>query len=164
MSDKMEPRRDRPDMKAYGVDPISTEGLLEWDWFRERMTNAHNYWVCSTRPDGRPHAMPVWAIWHNETIYFISSRTSRKNRNLAANPEVVIHLESGAETVILEGRVEAMADDWAGFESFADAYEAKYPGNRPETGIEEVTFRVVPRLALAWTEANFPKSSTRWTF
>ena len=61
-----EPESSRPVMPAgYGV-PESDEGLLPWSWAVERLESARNYWFGTTRPDGRPHAMPAWAVWLDE--------------------------------------------------------------------------------------------------
>ena len=46
-------------------------------------------WVCSTRPDGRPHAMPVWALWIDGALWFSTDPSSYKARNLARSPEGV---------------------------------------------------------------------------
>jgi hypothetical protein len=37
--------------------------LLPWSHAVERLEKAINYWVCIMRPDGRPHAVPVWGMW-----------------------------------------------------------------------------------------------------
>ena len=96
------PRASRPRMGGYGV-PQSTQGMLPWSFARERLERARNYWVCTVRPDGRPHAAPVWGVWAKNALYFETARTSQKARNLAANPAIVVHLESGDEVVIIEG-------------------------------------------------------------
>ena len=147
----------------YGA-PAPDGELLPWSWADDRLRQARNYWVVSVRPSGRPHSRPVWGVWLNETFYFSTSRRSHKGRNLAANPEVVIHLESGDEAVIFEGIVEEISEDPANFNAFADAYETKYPGFRPKFNPGEVTYRVVPRQAFAWREADFQSSTTRWQF
>jgi hypothetical protein len=69
--------------------------------------------------------MPIWGLWRQETFYFGIGKDSRKDRNLAANPEIVLHLESGDEVVILEGRVEAVYDPKE-LETYAAEYDAKY--------------------------------------
>jgi len=98
-----EPAIERPKMPdGYGV-PASAEGALPWAWAVERLQQARNYWFSTTRPDGRPHAMPAWAVWLDDTLYFEGSPLTRRARNLAGNPSVVVHLESGDEVVILEG-------------------------------------------------------------
>src|SRR5262245_7574450 len=122
-----EPDATRPSFAPdYGlVDAQSGAGLLPWRWVTERLANAHNYWIGSTRPDGRPHVAPVWGLWLAEAFFFSTDPHSRKGLNLAANPSIVVHLESGDEAVILEGRVVELHD--AGrFAQFVDAYDEKY--------------------------------------
>src|SRR4051794_40830493 len=97
------PLPERPGMpEGYGISRES-DGLLPWSWAEERLEASHNYWIVTASPDGRPHAMPVWGVWTGGALYFATSRASRKGRNLAANPRLVVHLESGDEAVILEG-------------------------------------------------------------
>src|SRR3989337_1984312 len=100
----------RPEMPAaYGISG-STEGLLSWEWVRQRMTQSRNYWISSTRPNGQPHAMPVWGVWLDDKLFFGTARKSRKALNLAANPAVSCHTESGDYAVIIEGSVEPAAE------------------------------------------------------
>ncbi len=158
------PRRDRPYMPGYGVD-TEDEGMLTWDWVEGQIEKSRNYWIITTRPDGRPHAAPVWGVWVDGVLYFGSGRAARKTKNLAASPEVVVHLESGDEAVIVEGTVEETGDD-APYERIADAYEAKYPPFRPDPADEpeSVYYAVRPRTVLAWLESEFIHTPTRWKF
>ncbi len=156
------PKVSRPHMQGYGVDQNENGSFLPWEWVSERMLVGHNYWLGSTRPDGRPHAMPVWGVWLDKVFYFSTGRQSRKGLNLAANPQVVVHLESGDEVVVFEGMVEEFSDP-AFFERFAEVYEAKYnfkPGADPQNAY----YRLNPRVVLAWKENDFVNSATRWEF
>jgi len=74
------------------------------------LTASRNYWVASSWPDGRPHAMPVWGVWHDGTFWFSSSRRSRKARNLAADPRCVVTTENPEEPVVVEGLAEVVTD------------------------------------------------------
>ena len=75
-------------MPGYGISD-SAEGILPWSWAAERLSQAHNYFVATARPDGRPHVMPVWGLWLDDAFYFSTGASSRKARNLAANPRCV---------------------------------------------------------------------------
>jgi Pyridoxamine 5'-phosphate oxidase len=153
-----QPAASRPHFKDYG---ISTEakGMLPWSWADERLRAGRNYWIVTTRPDGRPHAMPVWGIWLDGAVHWSSAPSSVKAKNLARDPRVVIHLESGDDVVILEGEIETFALD----DRVADAYEAKYKW-RPEPSDGGGWFRLAPRVAFAWTEQDYPSTATRFDF
>jgi hypothetical protein len=96
--------------------------MLPWSHVRERMSVARNYWLATVRPDGRPHSVPVWGVWVEDSLHFGGGRSTRKARNLAANPNVVAHSESGEDVVILEGVAEEVTDP-ALQERIDDAYE-----------------------------------------
>lgn len=127
--------------------------MLPWNWAAQRLANAHNYWVATSGP----HSSPVWALWRDGAIVFSCGAKSRKARELARNPRVVVHLESGEEVVIVEGKAEPISVDSA----VIDEYERKYTF-RAEPG--EGWYRVAPKRVLAWTEKGFPKSATRFDF
>ena len=37
--------------------------LLAWTAVRRRLEEAEQYWLATTRPDGRPHVVPVDGVW-----------------------------------------------------------------------------------------------------
>ena len=163
MREITEATRSRPRLpKEYGV-PTGDEGLLLWGWVVERLETARNYWVCTTRPDGRPHAVPVWAGWVRDTLYFDGHPQTLWARNLANNPAITIHLESGDEVVILEGTVVDIPQlDRTIAVEVAKAFE-KY-GQPPSTEewVERGLFSMRPQIVFAWSE--FPRTMTRWQF
>src|SRR6266487_5702436 len=81
---------------------------LPWTWATERLNRARNYWIATTRPDGKPHSRPVWGVWLNNSFYF--STGSLAAQNLATRPIITVHLESGSEVVIIEGVAELVSD------------------------------------------------------
>ena len=137
--------------------------MLTWSWAAERLEQARNYWVSTTRPDGRPHSMPVWAIWLDDAVFFGSGRQSAKTRNLTANPAIVVHLESGDETVILEGSAEPVLDD-ALERRIDEVYGAKYDFTPDSSGETDPWFVVRPERAYAWTERGYPGNATQFDF
>jgi pyridoxine/pyridoxamine 5'-phosphate oxidase len=151
-----EPRASRPRFPGYGIHE-EADGMLPWSWAVERLAAARNYWVGSTNADGSPHAAPVWALWWEDAVVFSTGADSRKGRNIARDPRVVVHLESGDEVVILEGGIERTTTD----DAYADAYEAKY-ALRPEPG--DGWLALAPSRALAWRERDYPQSATRFDF
>jgi hypothetical protein len=147
----------RPDIPGYGIRPDG-EGILPRSFVDERMANARNYWVATTRPDGRPHAMPLSGVWIDGSFCFGTGPGSRKARNLAENPHLVVHSESGDEVVILEGVAELVADPV----SLDGAFRVKYG---IETGdVDDVWYALRPVVAFAWVKSNYHKTATRWRF
>lgn len=154
-------KHSRPHMPGYGILPEDEgAGLLPWFFVEERMEKARNYWVSSVTPDKHPHVAPVWGLWHAGAFYFSTGAESQKGRNLAANPAAVVHLESGDEPVILEGEVEAVADENL-MKALDKAYKKKYGMNMQGPGL---IFLLRIQRAFAWREVDFPQSATRWIF
>lgn len=144
--------------KGYGIKgPAEGRGLLAWSTVQSAMLSARNYWVVTASPDGQPHAVPVWGLWHDDMFFFSTDPVSRKGRNMAAGSPVVVHLESGDEAVIIEGHARRVAQD----EVLAELdrlYFGKY-GFHLDAG---VTYAVELVKAFAWSERDFPDSATRW--
>ncbi len=146
---------------VYGIHD-DEDGLLDWSWAEERLVAARNYWVATVRPDGSPHAMPVWGLWHEDAFYFSSAPDSRKAKNLAGNPAVTVHLESGDEVVVVEGTA-GYASDEDLLRRLGEDYSSKYSFDVSFTGGRSLV-AVRPRVAYAWVEQDFPSSATRFTF
>lgn len=83
------------------------------------------YWLATAGPDGRPHAMPVFAIWHDDALYFCSAPTARKTRHLARNPYCAVTAATGDLDVVLEGEAHRVTDP-AELHAVADGFGAKY--------------------------------------
>jgi len=130
------------------------------------MVSSRNYWVVTVWPDARPHAMPVWGMWHEESFWFSSSRPSRKSKNLAANPRCVVTTEDAKNPVVVEGTATLLTDpnDLATLLALENAkYETAY---RIESLDPEINacFRVTPTWVFGLAEGDFTGSPTRWQF
>jgi hypothetical protein len=140
--------------------------FLPWRHAEQRLEKSRSYWICTTRPDGRPHSMPVWGFWAEGALYFGTGRDTRKAKNLARNPAVSIHLESADDMVVFEGvaqEIDPAKFDKATVKRFDAVSRKKY--KMPFTIIPgSVMYRVRPRVAWAWQEKKFPYHSTRWEF
>jgi len=156
------PRAARPHIPGYGiVSEREGRGLLPWSWAEERLFGAHNYWLTTTRPDGRPHVMPVWGLWWEGAFYFSTGDKTVKARNLAANPHCVVCPALGDEAVILEGVVEFIPAS-AGLERLWQAYQKKYAWDMKDSPF----YAVRPRAVFGFIEKDelFTKTATRWLF
>jgi hypothetical protein len=77
--------------------------------------------LCTVRPDGRPHAAGVGARWHDGDIYIVSGSGTRKSRNLAENPAATIAMSLKGLDLVLEGTA-ARVTDKETLETVAELY------------------------------------------
>lgn len=156
------PKAARPFMPGYGILPADQgKGLFPWSWAQERLAKARNYFLSTTWPDGKPHCMPVWGIWLEDTFWFSTGRLSRKARNLTANPQCVVSSDHAKGVVVLEGEA-ARIQDAKMWKRFAKAYEAKYKFDM--SGYSEEPMYVVQPHKIFGLTLELPQTATRWTF
>jgi PPOX class probable F420-dependent enzyme len=140
---------------------------MTWAQVAERLGAARTYWLGTVTPSGAPHAAPVWGAVHGGTLYLYTERRTAKARNLAANPRVVVHLESGEDVLIVHGTA-ADAGPPAAVPGVVAALSAKYtqPEDQPFLPASDPDFDVVyairPRTALAWRLDDWDGSQRRW--
>jgi Pyridoxamine 5'-phosphate oxidase len=141
---------------------------MTWTEVADRLAEARTYWLSSTTPCGAPHAAPVWGVVTGQTLYLYSERSTVKARNLAADPRVVVHLESGEDVLIVRGVAEDLGPP-AMVPSVVTALAAKYtrPQDQPYLPDHDPDFDVVwairPRSALAWQLDDYAGSQRRWS-
>jgi len=161
----VQPKITRPYFpKGYVENPKS---LLPWSHVVQQLTDAINYWLCTVRPDGKPHVIPRWAVMVEDNIYYDGSPETRHAKNIAVNPSVSLHLESGTDVVIVEGdAVEMQKPSPELGVIIAEAYAEKYAeiGYSPEPNQWDNggLFMLTPRSAMAWT--NFTEDPTKFVF
>jgi hypothetical protein len=157
----------RPYMPGYGLQPADQgTGLLPWTWAEERLVASRNYWVVSRWPDGRPHAMPVWGIWHDSAFWFSSSKPSRKSKNLTADPRCVVTTEDAENPVVVEGLAELLtsSEDLATLLALENAKYSTDYGIEMLDPVANSAYRVRPLWAFGVQEGDFTGSPTRWGF
>jgi nitroimidazol reductase NimA-like FMN-containing flavoprotein (pyridoxamine 5'-phosphate oxidase superfamily) len=161
-----EPVADRPDVPAaYGVVAADKgQGLLDWSEMGQQLAAPVTYWLCTTRPDGRPHAVPVWGVWLDNAFYFGTHRHSAKARNLAANPYLSLHLDDNRQVLIVEGPVSEIVDSRERFlvdQAMARKYDLAddNPAEDPNP-----VFSMRPKVAFAWSGEDYGATATRWRF
>lgn len=156
------PKVSRPNMPGYSLLPEDRgSGVRPWSYAVERLSRARNFWVSTTRPDGRPHCVPIWALWWQDDLLFSTGESSRKAKNLLALPYAVIGCEPADDAIVVEGPVERVRDA-ALLQDFARQYATKYAYDMQ--GFDEPVYALRPKLAFAFSSTDFTGSATRWTF
>jgi hypothetical protein len=163
-----EPKASHPHWPDALKNPTQTTGALKpWSWALQRLESSHNYWIATSRPDGRPHLMVVWGLWWRDAFWFTTGPQTRKARNIACTPRCVIATEKADEAVILEGVPHEITDRTI-WKQLVEVYNGKYGGDLGpllESSGGSV-FRVQPQIAFGQDEhaENFTDAVTRWTF
>lgn len=164
-----EPRADPPHMPDYGID-LSSWQPLPWSWAASRLVSARNYWLTTVSSDGRPHSLPVWGVWddHSHRFFFSCAPSSRKARNLSANPSCVVSPENTVECVSVEGVARTVTEEHIG--RWVRHYLDKYVTFSTDLDASFVTanqcFEVLPERVFGIIERDdeFATRATRWTF
>ena len=163
-----EPKAGRPHWPdAIGNPSDNLSALKPWAWAIERLEKSHNYWISTTRPDGRPHLMVIWGIWWEGALWFSTGPQTRKAKNIAAQPHCVIGTEKADEAVIVEGTATEITNR-AEWKRMGEIYDKKYGGELwplLESSGGSV-FRIEPKVAFGQDEhaEDFVQAATKWTF
>jgi len=110
--------------------------------------------LATARPDGRPHAIPIWFVWHGGRLYFGTDTDTVKVRNIMHQPEVVAVIERGGQdgashAVILRGPAVRVAteDIPAGA---VTRFRSKYAWDPATRSGATAFFAVAPTHIRAW--------------
>jgi hypothetical protein len=169
------------------TEPTKTKNLdqngsaaLPWSRARDLLatqtpTADLTFFVGTVRPDGRPHAAGVGAIWVDDVLYFVSGPGTRRARNLAANPACTVSVRLNGLDLTLEGEAEHV-DDSATLERVAAVYRGggwpatvdgdalTAPYSAPSAGPAPWhLYRLALHRAIAVASAE-PHGATRWDF
>lgn len=159
-----EPEASRLQIPGYDL----PEGLMPWSWAEQRLEGSHNYWLATVRPDGRPHLMIIWGLWHAGAFYFITGARSRKTHNLESNAHCVIGTEQAHEAVVVEGSAEKLRDVEQ-IKQLLSLYQRKYDYDLSAIEhdileLREPIFALRPSVAFGLEEKAILQNATRWRF
>ena len=114
-----------PEPKSATLIAAEPTTVLPWELVRDVLRDTRLYWLATVHPVGRPHVRPVLAIWLDGALYSTSTSTSRKGRNLAADPRCTVTARADSMDVVLEGTATRVTSE-AALDQVAQAYRAKY--------------------------------------
>jgi Pyridoxamine 5'-phosphate oxidase len=104
---------------------VATGAATAWSEAAWRLASADGYWLASTRPDGRPHLVPVLAVWVDGALHFAAGPETRKGRNLRRDPRCVLSARQRELDLVVEGVATRVVDE-AVLRRVAEEYAAKY--------------------------------------
>jgi hypothetical protein len=148
---------------------------VAWTGARTRLAEAETYWLATARPGGRPHLVPVLAVWVEGALHFAASPASRKGKNLARDARCAIATRSRGLDLVVEGEA-ARVTQAAGLRRVAGAYAAKYGwpvtvrdgafhgDGAPTAGPPPYNvYEIIPTVAFGFP-ADGASAPTRWRF
>jgi nitroimidazol reductase NimA-like FMN-containing flavoprotein (pyridoxamine 5'-phosphate oxidase superfamily) len=152
--------------------PTAVRGHIPWATVDLRLRAGRSIWLATTRPDGRAMAAPVWYWWDGDgppaSLYFITSRSTQKARNLASNDWVEAHLGDGDDVIMLRGRVSVVTDR-AEQDRVDAGYRARYvdPHSGARASIhdnpQDALYRLDVERLIAWSYGTVG-TWTEWRF
>ena len=161
---------------------LTAEGATPTPW-AEALTRLENpqgeitHWLATVRPDGRPHVVPVGAVWVDGAMYFTTGQGTQKEKNVAHNPHCVISFANQGFDLMVEGEAARVTDDET-LARLAERYNAHgwpatvgegaldAPFSAPTTGPAPYNvYKVTPAIVfgLGTTEGTW-EHPTRWRF
>jgi hypothetical protein len=160
-------------LDSYGNPP------LEWTRVLKALSvppSENLTWFLGTvRPDGRPHAAGVGALYIDGDVYIVSGPRTRKSQNLAANPACTVSLGASGIDLTFEGEAARVTDSQALERAVARFREGGWPAevegdaftapfSAPSAGpppwyLYRFTFHTVFGVA-----GEEPHGATRWRF
>jgi PPOX class probable F420-dependent enzyme len=140
-----------------------TGGAIPWRTVELTLQVTRSAWLSTTRPDGRPHAVPVWFLWDDGVVYFSTAPASQKGVNLATQPYAILQVGDGDDVIIVEGATAPVADP-AERRRAADGYGEKYvePVTGEHAGVDAL-YRLDADRLMAWIYGNVgARTDWRW--
>ena len=140
---------------------------MSWPEVAARLAAARSYWLGTTLPSGAPHAAPVWGVVVGDVLYLYSERSTVKARNLAADPRVVVHLESADDVVIVRGTAADLGTP-AQVPEVVAGLSAKYTNAADQPYLPDadpdfdVVWAIRPQSAMLWRLPDYEGSQRRW--
>ncbi len=113
----------------------------------ERFAAADCCWFTSVRPDGRPHASPIWHVWCDGRIYVVTTGTAVKAANITRQPAVVLHDSDPMNPIIIEGTAALALEARPRIQPL---FQKKYDWDLGESPDYDVIIAVTPTRLMAW--------------
>jgi Pyridoxamine 5'-phosphate oxidase len=120
MATTLKPKSEKNLADAYDLQPLAWDRALERleeEWKVQAPPEMggdaypHTHWLATTRPDGRPHVVPIGAVWDSSHFYFSAGDGTRKAKNLAQNPACVMTLAAKDLDISVEGTATKVTDE-----------------------------------------------------
>ena len=161
-------------LDGYGSPPLEWDRVIDGlNRTRDLDTSdaAGRYWIATTRPDGRPHVMPVGIVWDDGRFYLVTGAGTQKGRNLARDPRCVVSVAAPGIDIVAEGEAK-ITRDGSELQRIATLFEGWNPQVRDGAFWHEYSapaagpppwdvYEIIPTTVYA-TASEEPHGATRW--
>ena len=113
-----------------------------------RLLSDRNCWLASVRPNGKPHLIPIWFVWHADKFYICTQGESVKLKNICNNAHVSVSLEDGNKPIIAEGTATLSANPHPG--AVAALFKQKYDWDINTDPGYTTLIEITPKKWLKW--------------
>jgi hypothetical protein len=86
--------------------------VAPWAEISDRWRDGGTSWLATVGPDGRPHVVPVGAVWLDSALYFTTGQHTRKGRNLSRNPHCTLSATRPGFDLVIEGPAVRLTDEY----------------------------------------------------
>ena len=123
------------------------------------LSEAHVSVIGTVDASGRPAQAPVWHLWRDGAAYVLTSRKSRKWKNILRNPQVSLCVDTKAapyRAVILEGVASEDPRDYGDLlrevavHYLGESRGNAYADNSTATNEDSVVVRIAPSRIISW--------------
>jgi nitroimidazol reductase NimA-like FMN-containing flavoprotein (pyridoxamine 5'-phosphate oxidase superfamily) len=122
--------------------------------------------VGTVSPDGGPHVVPLWFVWHAGAVWVNNLRRTRRSRDLAAGSAASVCVDTGVEYAelrgaVLYGRFDE-ATDHPEISGARAAFATKYWGGYEVPDLKShVWLRMAPERTVSWDFRKIPAGRDR---
>ncbi|MER7055678.1 MULTISPECIES: pyridoxamine 5'-phosphate oxidase family protein [unclassified Streptomyces] len=119
----------------------------------DRLEREEDVWVATADADGLPCMVPLWFVWHGESVWLCTRLTNPTGRNLRDGARARLAFGHTRDVVLIDGEVETFARRGAP-SAAAEAFRAKTGWDPREDSASYAWFRVRPLAVQAWHEVR----------
>ena len=143
--------------------PIPREQLRLTDEELEELLNETRTMRAGTvSPDGSPHVVPLWFVWHDGAIWINNLRKSRRTRDLHSGSEVALCIDTGHDYfelrgAVLYGRPEEVDPDDPALPEVRTGFGDKYFGGVEVPDVKSHQWlKMTPERVVSWDFRKIP--------
>ncbi|MCX5418566.1 pyridoxamine 5'-phosphate oxidase family protein [Streptomyces sp. NBC_00078] len=118
-----------------------------------RLEKEIDIWVASADADGLPSLVPLWFVWHAQSVWLATRTTNPTGRNLRDGRRARLAFGDTRDVVLIDGHVETSTLREVP-SAAAEAFLAKTGWDPRQDSATYAFFRVRPYAVQAWHEQH----------